>query len=71
MELIDRLFNEVKDQHIPDDENIELVVANFLQGYTRNDLLRILDNLPDDELYALTSTYLVEELRKKVDNLED
>ena len=66
MDIIQKLFNEHKGNLIPDDENIDIVVANFIQSWTRDELISLLNDLSDQQLHLLVKHFIKEELEKKM-----
>lgn len=66
MDIIQKLFNEHRGNLISDDENIDIVVANFIQSWTRDELIRLLNDLSDHQLHLLVKHFIKEELEKKM-----
>lgn len=66
MDIINKLFHDHKGNLIPDDENIEIIVANYLQTWTRNDCFKFLAELNEDQLQMIVKSYITEELLKKM-----
>ncbi len=66
MRFIDELYNFYKDRLTADDEDVDLLVSAVLQELSREDLLQILSELSDQELYQITGTYVAGKLRQKL-----
>lgn len=66
MKFIDELYNFYKDKLIADEEDIDLLIYSIMQDLSREDMLRILSELTDNELYQLTGNYLAYKLKEKM-----
>ena len=71
MDLIQKLYEEQKGHLIPDDENIEVIVGNYIQNWTRNEYIHFLHELNDSELQRIVKGYITEELLKKMSEEDD
>lgn len=71
MKFTDELYNYYKNKLTADEEDIDLLVAAVLQELSREDMLHVLSELSEDDLYKVTGTYIAEELRRKMMNDQD
>ncbi|MFT8319790.1 MAG: DUF6154 family protein [Bacillus sp. (in: firmicutes)] len=65
MKLVDELYNLYKNKLTGDEEDIDMLAFAFLEEMTREDLLHIIQELNEQELYDLMGLYLIESLKGK------
>ncbi|MGP7818367.1 DUF6154 family protein [Niallia sp. 01092] len=65
MKLVEELYNLYKHKLTGDEEDIDMLAFAFLEEMTREDLLHIIQELNEQELYDLMGLYLIEGLKGK------
>ncbi|HWJ78327.1 MAG TPA: DUF6154 family protein [Niallia sp.] len=65
MKIVDELFNLYKNKLTGDEEDIDMLAFAFLEEMTKEDLLHIIQELNEQELYDLMGLYLIESLKGK------
>ncbi|RVT64887.1 DUF6154 family protein [Niallia taxi] len=65
MKLVDELYNLYKNKLTGDEEDIDMLAFAFLEEMSRDDLLHIIQELNEQELYDLMGLYLIESLKGK------
>ena len=65
MKIIDELYNLYKNKLTGDEEDIDMLAFAFLEEMSREDLLHIVQELNEQELYDLMGLYLIESLKGK------
>ena len=65
MKLVDELFEMYRDKLTGDEEDIDMLAFAFLEEMTREDLLRLIQDMDEQELYTLMGLYLIESLKGK------
>ncbi len=65
MKIIDELYELYRHKLTGDEEDIDMLAFAFLEEMTRDDLLRIIHELNNQELYDLVGLYLIESLKGK------
>lgn len=65
MKLVDELYNLYKHKLTGDEEDIDMLAFAFLEEMSREDLLHIIQELNEQELYDLMGLYLIESLKGK------
>lgn len=65
MKIVDELYELYRHKLTGDDEDIDMLAFAFLEEMTREDLLRIIQELDNQELYDLMGLYLIESLKGK------
>lgn len=66
MKFVDELYDFYKKKLTADDEDIDLLVNSIMQELSRQDMLSILSELNQKELYQITGTYIAYKLREKI-----
>ena len=66
MKFVDELYDFYKEKLTADDEDIEILVSSIMQELSRQDMLNILSELNQQELYQITGTYIAYKLREKL-----
>ncbi|MFC3886183.1 DUF6154 family protein [Bacillus songklensis] len=66
MAFVDELYKFYKDQLSGDEVDAEIIAASILDELSRDDLLSLLKELHDDELYGLFGLYLIENLKERM-----
>ena len=62
---MDELFEMYRDKLTGDEEDIDMLAFAFLEEMTREDLLRLIQDMDEQELYTLMGLYLIESLKGK------
>lgn len=65
MKLIDELYELYRDKLTGDDEDIDILAFAVLEELNRDDLLQLINEMSDEELYSLMGLYIMENLRGK------
>ena len=65
MKIVDELYALYRHKLTGDDEDIDMLAFAFLEEMSREDLLRIIQELDNQELYDLMGLYLIESLKGK------
>ena len=52
MKLVDELFEMYRDKLTGDEEDIDMLAFAFLEEMTREDLLRLIQDMDEQELYT-------------------
>lgn len=68
MNFIDELYQLYRDKLTGDDEDIDVLTLAVLEQLNRNDVLQLISELEDRELYNLMGLYLADSLRKRFAN---
>lgn len=65
MKLVDELYELYRDKLTGDEEDIDMLAFAFLEEMTREDLLHLIYEMDEQELYNLMGLYLIENLKVK------
>lgn len=65
MKLVDELYEMYRDKLTGDDEDIDMLAFAFLEEMKREDLLHLISEMDEQELYNLMGLYLIESLKVK------
>ncbi|MBS4191791.1 hypothetical protein KHA94_16500 [Bacillus sp. FJAT-49705] len=68
MKIIDELYELYRHKLTGDEEDIDMLAFAFLEEMKREDLLKIIHDLDNQELYDLMGLYLIEGLKGKFAN---
>ncbi|MGE8206243.1 DUF6154 family protein [Heyndrickxia sp. NPDC080065] len=68
MKLVDELFEMYQNRLTGDDEDLDIITYAVLEESDRNDLIKIVEEMNDEELQYFISIYLIETLREKFSN---
>jgi len=68
MKIIDELYELYRHKLTGDEEDIDMLAFAFLEEMNREDLLSIIHELSNQELYDLMGLYLIESLKGKFAN---
>lgn len=66
MRFINRLYDLYRDHLTGDEEDLVAVVVDILQDLDRQEMIRLMVDMDDEEIYQMLGMYLVEMLRIKV-----
>lgn len=66
MKFVDELYDFYKKKLTADDEDIDILVSSIMQELSRQDMLNILSELSQKELYQITGTYIGYKLKEKL-----
>ena len=66
MKFVDELSNFYKDKLLADEEDVDLLIYSIMQDLSREEMLRVLSELNDNELYQITGSYLAFKLKEKI-----
>jgi hypothetical protein len=65
MKIVDELYELYRHKLTGDEEDIDMLTFAFLEEMNRDDLLKIIHDLNNQELYDLMGLYLIESLKGK------
>ena len=65
MNFIDELYQLYRDKLTGDDEDIDILALAVLEQLDRKDVMQLLDELDDRELYNLMGIYIIDSLKKR------
>ncbi|MFE8698163.1 DUF6154 family protein [Cytobacillus sp. FJAT-53684] len=65
MKIIDELYELYRNKLTGDEEDIDMLAFAFLEEMDREDLLSMINDLNNQELYDLMGLYLIESLKGK------
>ncbi|QED49055.1 DUF6154 family protein [Cytobacillus dafuensis] len=68
MKIIDELYELYRHKLTGDEEDIDMLAFAFLEEMKREDLLKMIHDLDNQELYDLMGLYLIESLKGKFAN---
>ncbi|MCA1032473.1 DUF6154 family protein [Bacillus timonensis] len=66
MKLIDEIFELYKDKLTGDEEDADIIAFSILEQLDREDVMDLLKELKDQELYDLVGFYMIERLKAKM-----
>jgi hypothetical protein len=66
MKFINDLYELYKDQLVGDEEDAVALVLYALQDHEREDLVKFVHQMSDDEIYQMIGNFLIEKLRDKM-----
>lgn len=65
MKLVDELYELYRNKLTGDEEDIDMLAFAFLEEMSREDLLHLIQEMDEQELYNLMGLYLIESLKGK------
>ncbi|WML45733.1 DUF6154 family protein [Neobacillus sp. PS3-40] len=65
MKLVDELYDLYRNKLTGDEEDIDMLTFAFLEEMTREDLISMIAEMDEQELYDLMGLYLIESLKGK------
>lgn len=65
MKLVDELYDLYRNKLTGDEEDIDMLTFAFLEEMSKEDLLGIICDMDEQELYDLVGIYLIESLKSK------
>ncbi|WP_028403430.1 DUF6154 family protein [Ectobacillus panaciterrae] len=66
MEFVDKLFEFYRDRLTGEEEDAEIIVASLLGEMEREDVLDLIQEMDDEELYGLIGFYLIKSLKARI-----
>lgn len=66
MKFIDDLYNLYRDHLTGDEEDAVAIVLGVLQEHDEEDLLNLIKEMDEDEVFHMLSMFLVEMMRQKM-----
>ncbi|GGA42981.1 hypothetical protein GCM10007416_15030 [Kroppenstedtia guangzhouensis] len=66
MRFVDDLFSLYREHLADDEENAVSVVLNILEDQTREDIMKLIREMDDEEVIQMVGVYLVEMLKMKM-----
>lgn len=67
MKFIDELYELYKEQLVGDEEDAIALVLYTLQDHSKEDLMKLIHDMNDEELYQMLGHYLIEQLKNKME----
>lgn len=67
MGFVDKLYYLYRDKLTGDEEDILAIVLDILQEHNREELITIIKDMDDEEVYQMVGGYLVDMLRLKAE----
>ncbi|PTX64320.1 hypothetical protein C8P63_103104 [Melghirimyces profundicolus] len=65
MRFVDDLYSLYR-EHLEDEENAVSVVLNILEDQNREDIMKLIEEMDDEEVVQMVGVYLVEMLKMKM-----
>jgi hypothetical protein len=65
MKLVDELYDLYRNKLTGDEEDIDMLTFAFLEEMTREDLISMIAEMDEQDLYDLMGLYLIESLKGK------
>ncbi|MBD7935436.1 MULTISPECIES: DUF6154 family protein [Cytobacillus] len=65
MKIIDELYDYYRNKLTGDEEDIDMLTFAFLEEMSREDILTLIEELDNQELYNLMGLYVIESLKGK------
>lgn len=65
MKLAEKIFEHYRNKMTGDDEDIDILAYSFLNKLSHKDMLAIVNDLDEQELYDLIAGYLMDNLKEK------
>jgi hypothetical protein len=66
MRLVDEVYEFYRERLNDNEEDAIAVVLNLLEGHNREDLLRLINEMKEDEIFQMVALYMVELLKMKI-----
>lgn len=66
MKLVDDLFQMYRNHLTGDEEDAPAIVMSVLEDFNRKDLLKLIKEMKEHELYQMVGLYMVENLKYKM-----
>ncbi|KAA9012681.1 DUF6154 family protein [Niallia endozanthoxylica] len=65
MKLVDELYEMYRNKLTGDEEDIDMLAFAFLEEMSKEDILHLIQEMDEQELYTLMGLYLIESLKGK------
>lgn len=66
MKFVDDLYKLYRDQLTGNDEDTVEIVLSLFADHTREDLMHLIQQISDEELFQMVSLYVVEAIKRKM-----
>ncbi|OYD06173.1 DUF6154 family protein [Paludifilum halophilum] len=66
MRFVDDIYSLYRDQLGEDEENAVSVVLSILEDHSRQDMMKLIEEMDDEEVIQMVGVYLVEMLKMKM-----
>ncbi|GGK21994.1 hypothetical protein GCM10010965_13670 [Caldalkalibacillus thermarum] len=66
MKFIDDLYEFYKDKLVGDEEDAVALILYTLQEHTREDLMKLIAEMSDEEVFQMVGQYLIGQLKEKM-----
>lgn len=68
MNFVNEMYEMYRKQLTGDEEDAVALVLNILEDHNREDLLKMVNNMEDGEIFQMLAMYLIEMLKVKMAN---
>ncbi|EGL82710.1 hypothetical protein CathTA2_1796 [Caldalkalibacillus thermarum TA2.A1] len=66
MKFIDDLYEFYKDKLVGDEEDAVALILYTLQEHTREDLMKLIGEMSDEEVFQMVGQFLIGQLKEKM-----
>jgi hypothetical protein len=66
VKFIDEVYDYYKNLLTGDEEDALAIIIGLLEGHERKDLMKLVKQMSDDEMYHMMVMYMVEMLRRRM-----
>jgi ribosomal 50S subunit-associated protein YjgA (DUF615 family) len=66
MKFLDEVYDYYKNLLTGDEEDTVAIIIGLLEEHSREDLMTLIEQMSDDEMYHMVVLYLVEMLRRRM-----
>jgi hypothetical protein len=66
MKYVDHLYEFYKERLVGNEENAVALVLYTLQEHSRADLMKLIEEMSDEEVYHMVGQYLIDQLKVKM-----
>lgn len=71
MKLIDEIFEMYRHHLTGDEEDADIITFSILESLNRKDLLELIGEMDDDELFSMVGLYMLELLKNKLGQINE
>ncbi|GAX91238.1 DUF6154 family protein [Effusibacillus lacus] len=66
MKFVDQLYELYKNQLTGDEEDVVIIVSGILSELNRDEMLSLINDMEQEEIYQMLGSYMVDKLRVKL-----
>ncbi|WP_200756629.1 DUF6154 family protein [Effusibacillus dendaii] len=66
MKFVDQLYELYKNQLTGDEEDVLIIVSGILSDLNREEMVKLIEDMEQEEIFQMLGTYMVEKLRVKL-----